>query len=83
MTTIQGKCRACGDQVEYSRPRGWNLRQGLVQIQCENGKHIAYLNPSDDYTAACQLAAINSEAMQVAGEYHVHGHDCGEVISCM
>lgn len=78
-----GTCRACGKEVKYRRPRGWNLRQGLVAIRCEDGEHFAYLNPSDDYAANCQLAAINSEAMQAAGEYHVHGHDCGDVISCM
>ena len=79
----KGVCRACGERVEFQRPRGWNLCKGLVAIRCSDGKHTAYLNPSHSYTASCQLAAINSEAMASAGEYHVHGHDYGETVSCL
>ena len=78
-----GKCRACGKSVTFHLPRGWNLRQGLVPIRCEDGEHWVYMNPSDDYEASCQLAAINSEAMRFANEYHIHGRDCGDVISCL
>jgi hypothetical protein len=78
----KGTCRACRKEVEYRRPRGWNLRRGLVVIPCLDGEHHAYLNPSGSYEANCQLAALNADSMRMAGEYHIHGMDCGELVTC-
>lgn len=79
---MNGTCRFCGEQVEVKRPRGWNLRTGLVVLRAADGKHRAYLNPLDSYEANCTLAALNSEHMQAAQEFRIHGEDCGELISC-
>lgn len=76
------QCDTCGKSVEFHPPRGWNLRTGLVVLKAEDGKHKAYLNPSDSFDASAQLAAINNDLMRRRGDYYVHGRDCSQVCTC-